>query len=163
MIKISVIKKYLFVGLFCLGLGITQQVYTGNSVAGWLLGIDLSKLDLSKLDLTKEVPTKIVNHSNYMFFIGLFSALTAGSGAYILASGFASKNSEKNKDQQAKDNQDAAHTKKTVSTRKIPKYVWAGLSLMVTGISGIIFSNQLASILDSVVNKPQPAAPAQQK
>lgn len=148
MIKISVIKKYLFAGLFCLGLGASQ-------CNAWT---DIAKA--MGFDFTKEVPTRLVdtNRISYMLFIGFFSALTAGTGEYILASRFASK---KNKDQQAKDDQDAAYTKKTWSFRKIPKYVWVGLGLMATGISGIVFSNQLASMLDSVVNKPeQQPAPA---
>ena len=161
MIKISVIKKYLFIGLLFLGLGTTQQAHT-NGITDWFN---------NPLNLPAVMPTEIVDahHIGYMLFIGFFGAITAGVGLGTVVKGIEElfpekKDLEKDEhDQKAQEDEDAPYTKKVLSTHKIPKYTLAGVGLIIFGLTCIVGSNQLARILDSLVNKPKPTTLVPQK
>jgi hypothetical protein len=106
------------------------------------------------LSIPAKMPTEIIglHHGIYMAAIAFTGAIMVGSGSYILASGFAAKNSEK--DTQEKDKKHSVENSKKWSLRKVPGYVWAGLGLVSTGISGIIFSSKLANLVESACTNP---------
>ncbi len=158
MIKISVIKKYLFVGLFFAGLGITQQAYTKT----WTEWFN------NPLAIPKTIESTIAQQSARMLAVAAGGAIIAGLSIHEAVKGFFSEDKKQKRervdaDKQAKNRKrETERTKKKSLLPKISRYTLALLGQIGFGLVCIAWPSEIADVIGLVLDKQQPA-PSPQK